>query len=838
MPDDLPLVSCVMPTADRRKWVPQAIRYFQRQDYPHRELVILDDGREPVEDLIPDDPRIRYRRLGGRRTLGAKRNLCVAESRGDLILHWDDDDWMAPHRIRCQVEALLGAGAEVCGQPRMLFHELSTGRTWLFVYPDGWQRPWLAGGSLLYTKEFWSRSPFPDVQVGSDTAFVWSQRLDGAVALADCELYVAMIHRRNTSPKLVDDPSWTPWTGDIRRVVGEDLDFYRSLTGAEDPRPAVFPEASRTGARRRIGYILKRFSPLPETPVRREILALCGLGHEVFVYTPHFDRDPRVALPGSAGLTVREVDCERSLQPLADAVRHDDVEHLHGSLMLWAQLAAQSVAEALGIPFTITAYAGISVFTAGDDSTYGSLSRSPWCGGIVVEDPFMEQWLTSRCGVDPGRVVILPSSLDLRLFRLPSPRQADPGLRILAVARFVERKGLTCLIEAFQELSRGREDLELWLVGRGPQERELRRAAAGNPSIAFLGFLSEAQCRQLYARADVFCLPCVQLPDGDADGMPTAMLEAMAFELPVVTSDLLSLPHYVRDGREGLLAPPGDSAALAERLERLCRDPELRTALGRRGRERVEQLCDLDGNTGRLAELFAASRRREGQPGPAAELSGMIDVVIPHYDCADHLARCLESVAVQTYNFLRVTVVDDGSNERERAREIVAGFQGRLPVRFQAHATNRGAPAARNAGAKDAIGEYLFFLDADCFLYPEALQTLIETLIAEPSAAYAYCGFVWGDRVLAGEPFDGARLLSRNYVSTMSLIRRRAFPGFDESLRRLQDWDLWITMLRQGKAGAWSGEVLFETPMREGSISTGAYTWEEAAEVLRQKHGL
>jgi len=215
-----------MPTAGRRRWLPQAIRYFLRQDYPNRELVILDDEEGACDDLIPADQRIRYKRLHGNRTLGAKRNLCVAESRGDLILHWDDDDWFAPDRISRQVDALRRAGAEICGLPRMLFHEPSTRQTWLYEFRGDPQHRWLAGGSLLYTKDFWSRGPFPDLQIGSDTLFVWNRLLDSAVALDDVEIYVAMIHGGNTSPKPTDEQNWTRWPGDLRRVVGDDLDFY------------------------------------------------------------------------------------------------------------------------------------------------------------------------------------------------------------------------------------------------------------------------------------------------------------------------------------------------------------------------------------------------------------------------------------------------------------------------------------------------------------------------------------------------------------------------------------------------------------------------------------
>ena len=110
-----PLVSCIMPTYNRRAFVPQAIEYFLRQDYPNKELVIVDDGTDPVKELIPTDDCMRYIRLAYRATIGEKRNRACEQARGDIIAHWDDDDWQAPQRLRYQVEALLRAGAALCG---------------------------------------------------------------------------------------------------------------------------------------------------------------------------------------------------------------------------------------------------------------------------------------------------------------------------------------------------------------------------------------------------------------------------------------------------------------------------------------------------------------------------------------------------------------------------------------------------------------------------------------------------------------------------------------------------------------------------------------------------
>lgn len=217
-----------MPTANRPRYVAQAISYFLRQDYPHKELVILDDGSESVADLVPDDAQVRYVRLKGKRTLGAKRNECVKLCRGNLIMHWDDDDWMAPHRISYQAEAMLRERTEVCGLRRMLFYEMGTGKVWLYEYPAH-QRAWLAGGSLLYTKDFWRRSPFPDIQVASDTRFVWNQRLDRATVLPDYNFYVAMIHPGNTSRKSCRGSYWKAWKGDVESLMGPDMSFYCSL---------------------------------------------------------------------------------------------------------------------------------------------------------------------------------------------------------------------------------------------------------------------------------------------------------------------------------------------------------------------------------------------------------------------------------------------------------------------------------------------------------------------------------------------------------------------------------------------------------------------------------
>jgi glycosyltransferase involved in cell wall biosynthesis len=226
----VPLVSCVMPTFNRRAFVPQAVHYFLRQDYPAKELIVVDDGPEPVSDLLPADPRIVYHRLKTRTILGAKRNLACDLAQGPIIVHWDDDDWAASRRVSVQVAALTEAGADICGAASLLYYNPVSSDAWRYSWPTG-RRRWAAGNSLCFTKELWTRSSFPEMAVGEDSRFVFSPAVRSVTDVSDANCVVGIIHGRNSSPKSVRDAYWTPMPlGEVEDVLGDDMAFYRQLT--------------------------------------------------------------------------------------------------------------------------------------------------------------------------------------------------------------------------------------------------------------------------------------------------------------------------------------------------------------------------------------------------------------------------------------------------------------------------------------------------------------------------------------------------------------------------------------------------------------------------------
>ncbi len=131
-----PLVTCIMPTYNRRRFIPQAIRCFLRQDYSNLELLVVDDGTDLVLDCVPVSDRIRYLRLEQKLTIGAKRNFACERARGEFIVHWDDDDWYPPSRVSAQINALRERDCDIVGSSRVFYYDLATDQAWEYRYPN------------------------------------------------------------------------------------------------------------------------------------------------------------------------------------------------------------------------------------------------------------------------------------------------------------------------------------------------------------------------------------------------------------------------------------------------------------------------------------------------------------------------------------------------------------------------------------------------------------------------------------------------------------------------------------------------------------------------------
>ena len=223
-----PLVSCIMPTRGRAVWVQQAVRYFQRQDYPERELIIVDE--RPTDTGRPDEAEealasairacgdsVRYIRLEPGLTIGAKRNRACELARGEIVAQWDDDDWYAPDRLRRQVAPILAGEADITGLEAGVFFELAPWRFWRCT-PALHRRLFAAdvhGGTLVFRRDVWARQAhYPNVSLAEDAYFLRTALRHGArlKKLANEGSFVYLRHGQNAwnfpCGQYVDPAGW------------------------------------------------------------------------------------------------------------------------------------------------------------------------------------------------------------------------------------------------------------------------------------------------------------------------------------------------------------------------------------------------------------------------------------------------------------------------------------------------------------------------------------------------------------------------------------------------------------------------------------------------------
>lgn len=242
----------------------------------------------------------------------------------------------------------------------------------------------------------------------------------------------------------------------------------------------------------------------------------------------------------------------------------------------------------------------------------------------------------------------------------------------------------------------------------------------------------------------------------------------------------------------------------------------------------------------RDAELSCIINYSEMIDSKVNYMDGLVTVVIPHLNCHHLLSKCLYSLSRQTYRAMEVFVVDDGSDDPMVTKTVVDAWKIAIPgLHFLSHQKNMGAPVARNKGASIGIGEYLLFVDADVQMYPRSIEYMVSRLVENPDIDFTYGSFMWGKLKVEPLHFDLDNLKRANYITTMSMMRHGVFPRWDESLKRQQDWDLWLTIALNGGVGMYCEKILFETPVRQGSISTDEnISIKNSRCVVLKKHGI
>ncbi len=396
----------------------------------------------------------------------------------------------------------------------------------------------------------------------------------------------------------------------------------------------------------RVGYVVKRYPRYSETFIVREILAheAAGLEIDIFALRPPSDthfQDPiaRVRAPvhylpseehvrasdfwaaieasaevlpalwtglrEARGLEVRDV---YQAIVLAREAHQRGISHLHAPFASDPATVARLASSFARVPYSFTARAkDIFHKTVQSEQLRRKLREA---GAVITVSNYNLDWLRKTYGAAASHVQRIYNGLDLEQFPYEAPYERPP--QIVSVGRFVEKKGFGDLVEACAILvARGRS-FTCQIIGTGLLEAELRARIArlGLQKIVQLtGPRPQSEVIGHVQAAAVFALPCIVGEDGDRDGLPNVLFEAMALGTPCVSTDVTGIPEVLHDGDTGLMVRQRDPLSLANAIDRLLTDPGLRVRLATSARRLIESEFDIHQNAARRRAIFRQADR-------------------------------------------------------------------------------------------------------------------------------------------------------------------------------------------------------------------------------------
>ncbi len=348
----------------------------------------------------------------------------------------------------------------------------------------------------------------------------------------------------------------------------------------------------------------------PRVLTRPSVVSRDGIGHFLFLAASHPVRCVIVLAyvcvlavnsPRLAAVLLRNLP---AVACFARDAQNEGVDHIHGYFLNLPALLAMAVAVLARLPFTVAGHARDVFVCPGPMAFLIRHAQSViLCSGAVASElgKHLPDEMTSRLRV-------IHHGIDITRWKAANGHiRKDDVPVILAIGRFVEKKGFDVLLRSCALLRDRAIAFRLLILGDGPQAQRLHRIVAREglaEHVVFTGWTPQARLRQIMGTATVLAVPSVVAHDGDQDGIPNVVLEAAACGVPVVASRLPGITEAVEDGVTGVLVEPGDHQALARSIERILEDRDWQKRLAERGRSKVERDFDIRRNARLIGEVF------------------------------------------------------------------------------------------------------------------------------------------------------------------------------------------------------------------------------------------
>ncbi|MDX8355650.1 glycosyltransferase [Cognatiyoonia sp. IB215182] len=404
--------------------------------------------------------------------------------------------------------------------------------------------------------------------------------------------------------------------------------------------PSIHPPIGR------IGYVLKRYPRFSETFIVNEILAHEAVGQEIDIFAlrpadeahyqdilgrvrasvthlkdrfcgpdPVWDRMIRARdlVPG-AWDALAQIDGIASGQDVAQAlelaiaIRARGITHLHAHFGTVAASVTRLAAAMADVSWSFTAHAK-DIYHQYETPQHLDLKLQDADVTITVSDYNLAYLQKTH---DVGKLVRIYNGLDLTRFQYAPPRME--ATEILAVGRLVEKKGFHILVEAIKLMVEAGHTPSCTIIGSGEERDDLAAQITNSrlgEYVRLEGPRPQSEVIEAMRGAAVLACPCVIGADGNRDGLPTVLVEAMALGLPVVSTNVVGIPELVRDRKTGLIVPDGDPQALADALVSMAQDPALRASLSKAARNLIEAEYDVTVSASALRCLWAEAIARQ-----------------------------------------------------------------------------------------------------------------------------------------------------------------------------------------------------------------------------------
>lgn len=684
--------SIIMPCWNRGAVIADAIASVLAQSYPHWQLIVCDDGstddtvqviKESFQEAIAAGQIIVLELP--HQGVSAARNAGLERADAPWVGYLDSDNRWHPDYLLLTAAAFLQQPEVATHYAALQVDDAVQGRRFIrsrsFDWDDLLQRNFIDLNIFAHHRRLFTQLG------GFDTTLR---------RLVDWDLILRYTERH--------PPAFSPY-------VLADYQIAESLNNITLTEPL---EANELALRRKflgrpvrgglpqlkLAYVIWDWPALSQTFVMAEIREWLGRGADVRVYFHSAPDKPTSAPPPVPATRIEDADS------LAQALRDDGRNWIHAHFayptvtrLVWP------AAESTGLPFSFMPHA-VDIFHHAnrERNRIAEVGQSPHCARIFVHGDYHRNFLVDQ-GVPAEKISYTAQACDLNpLLERPVTRplrQPGEALRLVTSARLIEKKGLHHLLEA---LALCAAPTRLTILGYGPQEDALKAQAAEAGlanQVSFAGAYDGYDAlTSALAAADLFCLPCCEAENGDLDGMPTVLLEAMALGVPVLTTHVSAIPEYISDGITGFLVPPADPVALAHRLDALSRlDTSTLAAVGTEARARVPQLAGAPSTVDSLQDVLCE---------PPLDIF-MVSFHREKYGDWPATERALRSVLDHTTTPFTLTIVDNDS-DADFVDKLEACIGDDPRVRFIRLPENRYCGPASNIAitmARSALAIYV-----------------------------------------------------------------------------------------------------------------------------------